>query len=149
MELHLVFAAGSAYVAKSLILTRVTRISAVDVARPTRSKVKELKSKTKIPLVDLTVQYYSLKEEIYGVIDRVTERGKYILGPEVEAFEEESAAYLGVKYAVGAASGTEALQRGVGGEGEEGERGSEEHTGTTHPIEQAFRLGPAFRWCCP
>ena len=64
----------------------------------------------KISLVDLNAQYYSIVEEIDKAIHRVIERGEFILGPEVNAFESEMAAYLGVKRAVGVASGTEALQ---------------------------------------
>ena len=64
----------------------------------------------KIPLVDLKAQYGSIKEEIDEAVRRVIERGEFILGPEVEALEKEVAAYLGVKYAVGVASGTDALQ---------------------------------------
>jgi len=61
-------------------------------------------------LVDLKAQYSSIKVEIDEAISRVIERGEFILGSEVEAFEEEVAAYLGVKHAVGVASGTDALQ---------------------------------------
>jgi len=64
----------------------------------------------KIPLVDLKAQYDSIKEEIDQAISRVIERSEFILGSEVEALEEEMASYLGVKYAAGVASGTEALQ---------------------------------------
>ena len=64
----------------------------------------------KISLVDLNAQYDSIGEEIDKAIHRVIERGEFILGPEVNAFESEMAAYLGVKRAVGVASGTEALQ---------------------------------------
>lgn len=64
----------------------------------------------KIPLVDLKTQYDSIKEEIDQAINRVIERSEFILGSQVEALEEEIGAYLGVKYAVGVASGTEALQ---------------------------------------
>lgn len=63
-----------------------------------------------IPLVDLKVQYDSIKEEIDEAISRVIEGGQFILGLEVEALEEEIADYLGVQCAVGVASGTEALQ---------------------------------------
>jgi len=63
-----------------------------------------------VPLVDLKAQYTSIKEEIDEAILEVVGRGQFILGPEVEAFESEIASYLGVKYAVGVASGTDALQ---------------------------------------
>jgi dTDP-4-amino-4,6-dideoxygalactose transaminase len=63
----------------------------------------------RIPLMDLVVQYHSIRDEIEQAIRGVLESGVFILGPNVAAFEEEMAAYLGVKYAVGVASGTDAL----------------------------------------
>src|SRR5918999_6617021 len=42
-------------------------------------------------------------------LDRVVRSGRYILGPEVDAFEEEFASYLGVRHCVGVANGTDAL----------------------------------------
>jgi dTDP-4-amino-4,6-dideoxygalactose transaminase len=62
-----------------------------------------------IPLVDLKAQYNSIKDEIDSAIQRVLQNGQFILGPEVKAFENEMAAYCGTKYAVGVASGTDAL----------------------------------------
>jgi len=62
-----------------------------------------------ISLVDLVVQYHAIREEIEQAIRGVLESGVFILGPNVAAFEEEMAAYLGVKYGVGVASGTDAL----------------------------------------
>ena len=63
----------------------------------------------KIPLTDLTVEYISIKDEINTAIQRVFDHGQFILGPEVKAFEEEMAVYSGTKFAVGVASGTDAL----------------------------------------
>ncbi|MCS7282460.1 MAG: DegT/DnrJ/EryC1/StrS family aminotransferase, partial [Anaerolineae bacterium] len=62
-----------------------------------------------IPSFDLTRQYVSLKEEIDAAIARVLARGRFILGEEVTAFEQEFAAACGVAHAVGVASGTDAL----------------------------------------
>lgn len=62
-----------------------------------------------IPLVDLTAQYRAIKDEIDAAVFSVLESGRFILGPQVAAFEGEVAAYLGVKHAVGVASGTDAL----------------------------------------
>ena len=62
-----------------------------------------------IPLVDLKAQYTSIKDEIDAAIQKVVQSGQFILGPEVKAFEEEMAAYCGTQYAVGVASGTDAL----------------------------------------
>lgn len=63
----------------------------------------------KIPLVDLKAQYESIKEEIDPAISRVIQNSHFILGPELEAFEKAMASYLHVKYAIGVASGTDAL----------------------------------------
>lgn len=63
-----------------------------------------------IPLVDLKAQYDSIKDELDAAIHRVVRSGQFILGSEVKAFEDEMAAYCGTKYAVGVASGTDALQ---------------------------------------
>lgn len=54
-------------------------------------------------------QYISHKKEINAGINRVLQKGRYILGEEVRAFEEEFAGYIGVSYGVGVGSGTEAL----------------------------------------
>lgn len=61
------------------------------------------------PLLDLVAQYQTIKPEIDAAIQRVLDSGHFILGPEVNAFEEEIAAYLGVKSGIGVASGTDAL----------------------------------------
>lgn len=63
----------------------------------------------KIPFVDLTRQYESMKEEIGSAISGVIKRGNFILGEEVERFEKEFSEYCGAKYGVGVASGTDAL----------------------------------------
>lgn len=62
-----------------------------------------------IPMVDLQTQYQQLKSEIDAGIGRALVDCKFILGPNVQAFEEETADYLGVKHAIGCASGTDAL----------------------------------------
>jgi dTDP-4-amino-4,6-dideoxygalactose transaminase len=62
-----------------------------------------------IPLVDLTAQYHSIKREIDAAVSATLESGHFILGPVVAQFEENIAAYLGVKHAIGLASGTDAL----------------------------------------
>jgi dTDP-4-amino-4,6-dideoxygalactose transaminase len=62
-----------------------------------------------IPLTDVKAQYLPLRDEVRKAVDDVLERGQFILGPEVRAFEEETAAYLGAADAVGVANGTDAL----------------------------------------
>jgi dTDP-4-amino-4,6-dideoxygalactose transaminase len=62
-----------------------------------------------IPLVDLTAQYHSIKEEIDAAVNATLESGHFILGPAVSKFEESVASYLGADHAIGLASGTDAL----------------------------------------
>ena len=62
-----------------------------------------------IQFVDLQVQYQSIKKEIDAAISRVVSTGIYIMGPEVQSFEEAMASYIKVNHAVGVASGTDAL----------------------------------------
>jgi len=62
-----------------------------------------------IPFLDLKAPYGELKDELDAAYRRVMESGWYILGREVELFEEDFAAYCGVKYCVGVANGLEAL----------------------------------------
>jgi dTDP-4-amino-4,6-dideoxygalactose transaminase len=64
---------------------------------------------TRVPMFDATAQYLVLKTEIDAAVGRVLGGGRYILGPEVEAFEEEFARYCGAAHAVGVGNGTEAL----------------------------------------
>lgn len=59
---------------------------------------------------DPKANYLAHKAEIDAAIHRVLESGCYILGEEVAAFEREFARYIGVAYAVGVASGTDALE---------------------------------------
>lgn len=62
-----------------------------------------------IPFLDLGAAYRELKVEIDAAVARVLASGWYILGPEVEAFEAEWAAYCGAAHAVGLANGLDAL----------------------------------------
>ena len=61
------------------------------------------------PLVDVKAQYAPLIPQLKERFAEVLESGRFILGPNVTAFEEEAAAYLGVPVAVGVANGTDAL----------------------------------------
>ena len=62
-----------------------------------------------IPLVDLTLQYQNIRQEVDRAVQDVLSSGAFILGARGKAFEEAVAAYLGVRHAVGVASGTDAL----------------------------------------
>lgn len=66
-----------------------------------------------VPLLDLVAQYEEIKPEMDAALQRVVSSGYFILGPEVKAVEEEVAAYLGVDYGIGVASGTDALLLGL------------------------------------
>ena len=65
--------------------------------------------KRTIPFVNLSGQYLDTQKEIDAAISRVLQRGWFILGNELDAFEKEFAVYIGGGYAVGVGSGTEAL----------------------------------------
>ena len=62
-----------------------------------------------IPLVDVKAQYAPLIPELKERFGEVLESGRFILGPNVSAFEEEAAAYLGVPITIGVANGTDAI----------------------------------------
>lgn len=63
----------------------------------------------KIPLMNVSRQYASLKEEINTAVLEVLESGNYINGEKVKAFEKEFAEYIGVSHAIGVGNGTDAL----------------------------------------
>ena len=62
-----------------------------------------------VPLFDTATPLISLREELRRAIDGVLESKRFILGPEVSAFEQEFAAYCGAEHAVGVANGTDAI----------------------------------------
>jgi dTDP-4-amino-4,6-dideoxygalactose transaminase len=63
----------------------------------------------KIPLVDVKGQFASVRAEVEQAFAEVLDGGRYIKGPNVYAFQDEAAAYLGVHGSVGVANGTDAL----------------------------------------
>ena len=63
-----------------------------------------------IPMLDLKLQYQHLKAEIEPAVCQALEDANYVLGPNVQAFEQECADYLKIKHTLGVASGTDALQ---------------------------------------
>jgi len=74
----------------------------------TRFKVK--KGDMKVPFVDLSGQYLSVRDEIEAAIMEVLQRGDYILGEAVQAFEEQFARYCEVDQCVGVDSGLSAIE---------------------------------------
>lgn len=64
---------------------------------------------TKIPVLDLSPEIDQHWDELNAAFVRVMRSGQFIMGPEVNAFEQEAATYLGAKHAIGVNSGTDAL----------------------------------------
>lgn len=76
-----------------------------------RGRICPVKEKTvKVSWLDLKSQHRTIEEELNRAVEKVLESGNYILGPNVRALEEEIAGYCEVKYAIGVASGTDALR---------------------------------------
>ncbi len=63
-----------------------------------------------VPFVDLAAHHAPIRTELREAVDKVLAHGKYILGPEVEAFEQGFAKAIGAKYAIGVSSGLDALR---------------------------------------
>lgn len=66
-----------------------------------------------IPLIDLKAQYQTIKPEVNSAIDKVLRSTHFILGEEVEEFEEKFAEYSDARYGVGVGSGLNALELGM------------------------------------
>src|SRR5216683_1340594 len=63
----------------------------------------------RVPLVDLSAQFAPIKNDVMKAIEDVLDSMQLYLGPNVEAFEAEFAAYCGVRYCITVANGTDAL----------------------------------------
>ncbi|MFL6213234.1 MAG: DegT/DnrJ/EryC1/StrS family aminotransferase [Blastocatellia bacterium] len=117
-------------------------------------------TKSEIHFLDLRETYLEIKDELDAAMRRVMDSGWYILGREVQAFEEAFAAYCGVKHCVGVGNGLEALQlilRAYGiGAGDEVIVPSNTYIATwlavsgagatvlpVEPVERTFNLDPA------
>jgi len=70
-------------------------------------------TKTEIQLVDLRAQYATIRDEVREAIDGVLDGMQLTLGPNVRAFDQEFAAFVGTKHAIGVGSGTDALQLAI------------------------------------
>ncbi len=73
-----------------------------------KSKINNQNSKI-VPFVDLSWQHNSIKQELKRAIEKVINKGRFILGSQVQKFEQRVAKYCGTKYGIGVASGTDAL----------------------------------------
>lgn len=76
-------------------------------SQPKIDAVRE--SATPISFIDLKAQQARIRDRLDRAIMRVLDHGNYIMGPEIEAFEKQLAAFAGAKHAVSCASGTDAL----------------------------------------
>ena len=73
-------------------------------------EVRKRKNSMNIQMVDMRRQYDEIRSRVEPKVLEVLESGYYIGGPELKAFEEKAASYIGVKHAIGCANGTDALQ---------------------------------------
>jgi dTDP-4-amino-4,6-dideoxygalactose transaminase len=73
------------------------------------STAQRIQFKPALPFLDLKAQFAGIREEVMQAITRVMDSQHFILGPEVQAFENETAQKVGAKYAIGCASGSDAL----------------------------------------
>ena len=62
-----------------------------------------------VPLLDLKAQYRMIKSEVMAAMEAVCDEQGFVLGPRLTAFEEATAQYIGSRYAIGCASGSDAL----------------------------------------
>jgi dTDP-4-amino-4,6-dideoxygalactose transaminase len=74
-------------------------------------------SEIQVPMVDLQAQYETLRAELEPAMAAAMAEARYILGPNAQALEQEVADYLGVRHAIGCASGTDALHLALAGLG--------------------------------
>jgi len=89
---------------------QTTLTPAKSTARPRPASSGEQNAASqRVPVLDLAPEIDLLWDEIQAALRDVVRSGQFILGPQVRAFEEETARYLGVKHAVGCNSGTDAL----------------------------------------
>ena len=66
-----------------------------------------------IPLVDLNAQYQTIKPQVDKAIKKILKSTNFVLGEEVEIFEEKFAKFTGSKFAIGVGSGLSALELGT------------------------------------
>src|SRR5438477_13021891 len=63
----------------------------------------------KVPLLDLQAQYRPLRDQILAAMTRVADSQRFIMGPEIDALEQELARMLGIRHAIAVSSGTDAV----------------------------------------
>jgi len=63
----------------------------------------------KVPMLDLVAEHAPYRAELQSAFERVLDSGRFVLGPEVEAFEKEIGAWIGTPHAIGVSNGSDAL----------------------------------------
>jgi len=63
----------------------------------------------KVPMLDLVAEHAPYRAELQSAFDRILDSGRFVLGPEVEAFEKEIGAWIGTPHAIGVSNGSDAL----------------------------------------
>ena len=86
------------------------RVHVLTDAGGQRVETLTVRSATRIPVADPGRAILPVRDELDAVFDRVLAGGRYVLGPEHAAFENEFAEFLGARHCVGVASGTDALE---------------------------------------
>ncbi len=82
---------------------------AASVSKQESDSASCISCKPLFPFLDLKAQFSPIREEVEEAIARVLTSQQFILGPEVESFEKEMAEFLGCGFAIGCASGSDAL----------------------------------------
>jgi dTDP-4-amino-4,6-dideoxygalactose transaminase len=82
---------------------------AVDALAQVDSPIERDPFFARLPFLDLRAQFEEIRDEVLDAVSRVLESQQFILGPEVDALECEVAEYVGAEFAIGCASGSDAL----------------------------------------
>ena len=90
-------------------MTKLTNVLTAPLELPEWLKIANSAHSALPANIDLIRQYEEIKDEVEPAVLEVLRSGKYVLGPNVQAFEEEFAAYCRTQYCAGISSGTEAL----------------------------------------
>ena len=94
---------------ETTLVANVTSVSVMDAEMSIVATAKGSVPAVPVPLFDTDTPLEPLRERLNERAAAVLDAGRYILGPEVEAFEEEFATHAGVSHGIGVANGTDAI----------------------------------------